>query len=164
MPNTVLLAGQPSIPQERVAAAAGILPGHLLEFGSGGNAGKLQVHATASGEAAPWFARESLTPDRSSASAPVDVAYQAGETVRWMQARPGDLIYALVPQSAAAIVTGDELVSNGDGTLKKYTAQASNESGTATYTISTNCVVARAAESVNNSAGATAARIRVYAV
>jgi len=154
----------PSVPQERVAAAAGILPGHLVEFGSGGAAGKLQVHATVAGEAAPWFAREMLTPDRSSASAPIDVAYQSGETVRWIQARKGDLIYALVPQSAAAIVTGDELVSNGDGTLKKYAAQASNEAGTATYTIATNCVVARAAESVNNSAGATPARIRVYAL
>ena len=150
-PNTILLAGMPNIPQERLSSEA-ITPGHLVEI----NNNLLRKHATAQGNAAAWFARESLTPDRSSAANPIDVAYASGETVRWIQARPGDLIYACAPASAPAIVAGDDLVSNGDGTVKK--------SVTGSITTNVACIIGRAAEAVNNSGGSTTARIRVYAL
>lgn len=151
VPNTVLLSGSPNIPQERNSSEA-IIPGHLVEI----NNGLLRKHATANGNAAAWFAREALVPDRFSTSEPKDVAYQTGETVRWMQCRPGDMVLALLPASAAAIVAGDDLTSNGDGTLKKNVPGSQGTNLT--------CIVGKAAEAVNNSAGSTTVRIRVTIV
>lgn len=149
-PNTVLLAGMPYVPQEKTASEA-ILPGHLVAFvlAAGATQGQLRKHATAGGGGAPWFAREALTPDRGSVLLPIDVPYAVGETVRWFDGSDCEVL-ALVPALAAAIVTGDDLTSAGDGTLKKA-------NGT------TDVVVARAAENVNNAAGPSPARIRVYA-
>ena len=145
-PNTVLLAGFPFVPQEKTGSEA-ILPGHLVEFivAAGATQGQLRKHATAAGPAAPYFAREALTPDRSSTALPIDVPYAIGETVRWFEASKCEVL-ALIP-AAAVIVTGDELVSNGDGTLKKAAVAADVR-------------IARAAENVT--AGASAARCRVY--
>jgi hypothetical protein len=150
-PNTILLAGNSNIPQERNSSEA-IVPGHLVEI----NNNLLRKHATAQGNAAPWFARESLTPDRSTAANPIDVPYATGETVRWIQARQGDLVYALVAAAAPAIVAGDDLVSNGDGTVKK--------SVVGSITTNVACIIAKAAEALNNSGGTSTARIRVYAI
>jgi len=160
-PHTVLLAGNPQYPQQAQAAAA-ITPGHLVELTS---TGTIQKHSTASGNALPAFALENVTPDRTVATQAIDTPYAVGETVKWMVARPGELVYAWLPISAAAIVTGDFLVSNGDGSLKKGANQAVNESGSATYTVFARAIVAQAAESVNNSANTTTAvRIRVRVV
>ncbi len=164
MPQTVLLAGHPFIPQTCLAGEASITPGMLLTFGSGGTAGKLLKHATAAGNAIPMFALENQTPDRSVATVPIDTAYASGESMKWMICRRGDEVYAWVPASATAIIKGNFLVSNGDGTLKLYVPQTSNEGGSATYTIQTNPVVAMAAEAVDNSAVGTPSRIRVHAV
>ena len=160
MPNTIVLSGCPIYPPE-VVCSAPITPGHLIEF----NTGKLRKHATASGDAAPYFAVESLLPDIANGSTvPIDFAYVTDSIVRWVSARGGEVIYAWVPARASAIVRGDQLTSNGDGTLKKYAAQATNEGGTATYTIQATAVVARADEAVDNSANTlTAVRIRVRA-
>jgi hypothetical protein len=148
VPNTVFLAGQPFLPQEKTASEA-ITPGHLVEFvPTGGSAGQLRKHATAGGQATCMFALEVPTPDRRATTVPIDTPYQTGETVHWVMAQKCELL-ALVPASASAIVTGDALVSNGDGTLRKQ--------GTGTE-----IVVAIAAEPVNNSAGGTPARIRIY--
>ena len=148
VPNTIFLAGIPFLPQEKTCAVA-ITPGHLIEFvPSGGTAGQVRPHTTAGGMATSMFALEVPTPDRRATTLPIDTPYQVGETVHWVMAQRCELL-ALVPASAAAIVTGDALVSNGDGTLKKQST-------------ATEVVVAIAAEPVNNSAGGTPARIRVY--
>jgi hypothetical protein len=146
-PNTVLLAGMPFTPQERSASEA-ILPGHLIEIVlSGGATGQFKKHATAGAAAAPWFARESLTPDRGATTLPIETPYAVGETMRWFDGRDCEVL-ALVPANAVAIVAGDALASNGDGTLRKVSGA--------------DVVIARAAEAVNNSAGGTPARIRIY--
>jgi hypothetical protein len=165
MPEIIVLAGQPNYPPEKIAAAA-ITPGHLVEVvPSGGDAGQLRVHATAAGDAAPYFAIQSLVPSLSTSQThQIDLAYADGDSVSWVIGHTGDMIYAWVPASATAIKDGDQLVSNGDGTLKKYVAQASNEGGSATYTIQQASVVARAAEDKDNSGGGSAARIRVRVV
>lgn len=165
MPQTIVLTGIPEYPPEKIGSEA-ITPGHLVEIvPSGGDAGQLRKHATASGDAAPYFALESLVPSLSnSQTAPIDLAYATDSSVRWAIGRNGNMFYAWVPASATAIKDGDELTSNGDGTLKKYVAQATNEGGTATYTIAVRAVVARAAEDVDNSGGGSAARIRVRVV
>lgn len=165
MPNTIVLAGCPLLPPEKIAAAA-ITPGHLLEIvPSGGDAGQLRLHAVASGNAAPLFALEELVPDiGNSQTAPIDLTYADGDSVRWAVGKAGDMFYAWVPASAAAIKDGDMLTSNGDGTLKKYAAQATNEGGSATYTIQVRAVVAAAAEDKDNSGGGTPARIRIRVI
>lgn len=164
MPQTVLLAGSVTYPQECVAGEASIYPGKLLQFGSSGTAGKLLLHAVAGGNAVSMWADVATTPDRSVTTEPVATAYDSGETVKWFIAHPGALIYAWVAASATAIVKGNLLVSDTAGNLKLYVPQASNEGGSATYTIQTQNVVAMAAEDKDNSAVGTAARIRVYAV
>lgn len=162
MPNCIILAGRPIYTQEVLASEA-ITPGHLIQYvPSGGDAGKVRKHATSGGDAMPMWALENLTPDRSSALVPIDVPWATGETVRFITTRAGDEVYAWVPANAAAIVKGDLLCSNGDGTVRKFTAQAANEGGTATYTVQSEAVVGIAAEALNNSAIAAPARIRVF--
>ena len=120
---------------------------------------------TAGGEAVPMFADVNVTPDRSVSTVPVATAYASGESVKWLMARPGDLLLAWVPASASAIIKGNMLMSNGDGTLKLFVAQTVTEAGTATaYTVKVNPIVAMAAEAVDNSAVGTPSRIKVYAV
>ncbi|HEX6827160.1 MAG TPA: hypothetical protein VF077_12655 [Nitrospiraceae bacterium] len=150
-PNTIVLSGHPNLPQEMPAGEAGILPGMLLQYGTGGNAGKLMKHASLTATGVPMFAVENTTPDRTVATVPIETPYQLNETVKWIMSRPGDLVYALVPAGAAAIVAGAELASNADGTLKV----ASTVGAT---------TVALAAEALNNSGGSTTARIRVRAI
>ena len=96
-PNTVLLAGSAFVPQEKIASEA-IVPGQLIAFvlAAGATQGQLRKHATAGGGGAPWFARESLTPDRSSALLPIDVPYAIGEMVRWFDGSDCEVL-ALVP-------------------------------------------------------------------
>lgn len=165
MPAVINLAGMPIFPPEVIAAEA-ITPGHLVEFVlSGGDAGQLKKHATADGNAAPCFALESLVPSiANSQTAPIDLAYADGSIVRWAIGQPGDVFYGFVPASATAVVRGDRLVSNGDGTFKKYVAQASNEGGSATYTIQVGAPGFMADEAVDNSAVGTASRIRVRVI
>ena len=145
-PHCILLAGNPQFPQELPCSAA-ITPGHLVEIASG----LLRRHATADGNAMTAFAREEQTPNRTVVTEAIDTPYPAGDTVQWMITRPGDLVYAWLPASAAAIVAGDFLASNGDGTLHKAVTGA-------TFL---EAIVATAAEAVNNSAGGTPVRIRV---
>ena len=166
MVQAILLAGDPVI-FERLAAAA-ITPGHLVEIATGGDAGKIKKHATAGGNAAAWFADTDPTPSRTATTDPLDTPYATSETVRVLACSNGDEIYAWIPASAAAIVEGDPLESNGDGTLRKHTApsQAVNESGSATYTIAqyVNAIVAVAAEAKDNSGGGSAVRLRVRVI
>jgi hypothetical protein len=164
LPHTILLAGTATYPQEVLAGEADIKPGMLVTFGTGGDAGRLIKHATANGNAAAMFADVNTTPQRGTTEA-IDVVYNDGETVKWFMPHRGAEVYAFVPAEAAAIVKGNLLVSNGDGTLKIFAAQASNEGGSATYTIQVQAPVAVAAEAIDNSTNtAGPVRIRVYAL
>jgi hypothetical protein len=153
-PKTIILKGTP-LRKEGVASAA-ITPGHLVEFGG---AEDLRVHSVAGGNARKAFAVE-YDPEKE-----IDTAYAAAEQVMYVAAGTGDEIYALVAAAAVAIAKGDPLESAGDGTLRKHTppSQVVAEGGTATYTITQNhnAIVAFALEAINNSAGASAVRIKV---
>lgn len=177
----VILSGDPTI-YEAVANAA-FTPGHLIELMS---TGKVRKHATAGGvRPSRWFARE-----KEYNGANLDTGYAANEQVVYASCRPGDRVYALVAASAAAIVAGDVLESAGDGTLRKAvdyltdssggTANTTVQSVSASYTqaeVQNNFadaaaainrvnpgIVARALEAVDNSGGATPARIRVEVI
>jgi hypothetical protein len=76
--------------------------------------------------------------------------YAIGDHVRFHVAQPGELLWMLLPAAAAAIVEGDFLVSNGDGTLKKAAATDHR------------LFVAR--EAVDNSGGGGQVRIRAEAL
>jgi hypothetical protein len=87
----------------------------------------------------------------------ITTAYASGERVQAVCPNPGSEIWALVPANALAIVIGDELCSNGDGTLKKITAAAVARTNT-------RATVARALEALDNSAVGVPARIKVEVV
>lgn len=162
-PKTILLKYRDdSMPfiKERIAVAA-FTPGHLLEVTS---ANKIQKHSTAGGNARPLFAVEQAQIDNLTAL-DIDTACAAGDLVPYLYAQSGDEIYAFVEANGVAIVIGDALESAGDGTLQKHTppSQAVDEGGAATYTIApkTKAIVAYAIEAVDNSAVASASRIKI---
>lgn len=153
MPQTIVMSGMPNYPPEKVASVA-VLPGYLLTEGLSGDAGKVKPHATADGGARPWFAIESLVPSlANSQTAPIDLAYAIGDSVRSAFAHPGDLIYALLATSQT-IVEGDDMVSAGDGTLKKATAATAVTVGISRQ------IVAKAAEAVTTTSVVLRLRVR----
>jgi len=146
MSNTIVLRGK-GIYKEANAGGT-ITPGHLL-MRSGAN---FVVHSAAEGNAYALFAHEQDFVGRD-----LNTNYTANERVLAIVPERGAEINALVPAAAPAIAVGDELVSNGDGTLKKVTAAALAVGNVRR-------VVAVALEAVNNSGGGTPARIRVEIV
>lgn len=152
-PKTVLLLGASLIAKE-AAALANITPGMLIDRGTGG----VQPHGLAGGPASPLFARE-----EEFAGGSIDDVYETGDRVPFYVGAPGSEFYALIP-AGANIAEGAELESNGDGTLRAYAGQAVAEGGTASYTIHDRRIVGRALEAVNNSAGASAVRIKIEVV
>lgn len=147
MSNTIMLKGD-GIYKEATAGGA-ITPGHLIVVNSSNAA---VVHAGAEANAYPAFAAEQDVVGKD-----ISDAYTSGDRVQYVIPQRGSEIYALVPAAAAAIVIGDELVSNGDGTLKKVTTAA-------VTTLNLRRVVARAVEAVDNSGGGAPARIKVEIV
>ena len=155
--NTIMLKGSP---QRREGLASGaITPGHLLEYTSAA-ADTFIVHATAAGNNNRIFAAENeIGVGYAGPEAPtIDTAYASGAMILAFLFRPGEEVYALLAAAATAVVKGAYLESAGDGTLRTTTAAA------ATANTARNGIVAQAMESVDNSAGGTAARIRVMIV
>lgn len=142
-PNTIVLKGCGT--RKEAIASGAITPGHLVEFGG---AQDLRVHATAGGNARKAFAVENDLMGTG-----IDTAYALLDQVQYNVFKAGDEVYALVAAGAAAITKGNALESAGDGTLQVE--------GTATATGDTDIVVAYALESVDNSVGGSAVRIKV---
>lgn len=138
-------AGAP-IQKERLAAAAGILPGHLVEEALG----TVQVHGTAAANTQKLFAQTDLA-----ISGDIDTAYASGATVSYGAYHSGQEVFALVAAGAAAIADGADLESAGDGTLRTATADA------ATDTTQRNSIAGGALEAVDNSGGGTVVRIKI---
>lgn len=144
--RTILLKGaNVSIRQEGKAAEA-ITPGHLIDLNSSGN---LVKHANAGQNAQPWFALENGLEGEG-----ITDAYASDDRVQYVRCGRGAEIYALLADGQTVAI-GDELESNGDGTLKKHTAPSS---GTQYY----NRIVAVALEAVTQaSSDGNDARIKV---
>lgn len=102
-------AGAPIL-NERLSAASGILPSHLVAESSG----TIAVHAVDGGNAQKLFTQSNLT-----TSGDIDTAYVSGEIVSYGAYHSGQEVRALLAASALAIVDGNPLVSAGDGTLRK---------------------------------------------
>lgn len=144
-PKTIVLKGVP-IRKEGVASGA-ITPGHLIEFGG---ANDLQVNSQAAKNARKAFAVENDLVGNG-----ITDAYASGDQVQYVVAGAGVEIYALLAAAATAVEKGDALESAGDGTLRIQSTDA------ATDDTQRDSVVAYALEDVDNSAGATTARIKV---
>lgn len=136
-PRTILLKGR-GTRDERVANA-GINPGYLLNTRSDG---KYEKHGTAGANTPRIFALENEL-----FGLGIDDAYVANDLVQAEQCGPPQWVLAKLPADATAVVIGDKLQSNGDGTLTKVTG--------------TNTALAMALDAVDNSAGGTEVFIRV---
>lgn len=161
--NRVMIRGN-FVAKEGIANAA-ITPGHLVKRLTT-DVDKVLVHATAGGNAQPLFALElDFYGGGTDALLAIDEAYAASDNVKLAYCAPGAELWALLAANASAITIGDPLESAGDGTLRKHTppSQAVNEAGSATYTIApkTQAIVAYALQTIDNSAVAATARIRV---
>ncbi len=149
--NTIFVKGR-GIGKEAQAGGA-ILPGALLKLNS---SGKVIAHNIAGGFASRIFARENEL-----AGMGISEAYAADDTVFYESANSGFEINAYVAPSAAAIVVGDFLVSDGTGGLKKASAAgdvgASPSEATieAALAIADDDVIAVALEAVDNSGDAS---------
>jgi hypothetical protein len=151
-PTTILLRGR-GLRREAPAGGA-ITPGHLVAYNSSGN---LVVHGTAGAKTRPLFAVENELLGKG-----INDAYAVNDLVQAEELHVGD-VYALLPAAAAAIVIGDKLTSNGDGTLKKATA--ASQSGTTPFTVTfADHIIAEALEAVDNSGGGTPVRIKVAVI
>jgi len=105
--NTIWLKGDGLVKEAK--AGGGMTPGHLIKRNA---SNEFVVHATAGGDAAPrMFALEQDFVGKGIAT-----AYVQNDQVQALVPQPGAEIYALVPAAAAAVVIGDKLESNGDGT------------------------------------------------
>jgi len=136
-PKTVLLKGQPSA-NEALAGGA-ITPGMLLAFSGSG----VVAHATTSAVKVPaLFARE-----LEFAGGSLDEAYASGDLVPYWHCRPGDMVYALL-EDTASVAVGALLASNAAGALEAAGA---------------NFAVAQAMEAINNTSGGNV-RIKVRVI
>jgi len=129
-------SGQPLL-TERLASAAGIVPGHLVIEALG----KVGVNVTADALAQKLFAQTNLA-----IAGDIDTAYADSETVSYGAYHAGQEVNAIIAVGADAIADGAPVASAGDGTLKI---------GSATTAI------AYAMEAIDNSGGATSVRIKV---
>lgn len=146
-PRTILLVGKEYSIMKELIAAGTITPGHLVAINS---AGKWAVHGTAKGRAMKAFAAEADLIGKG-----IDDNYVANDNVYVWIVPAGAEINALVAASATAITVGALLESAGDGTLRVLTADNTTGPVFGGYPI------AQALEAVDNSGGATPARIKV---
>jgi len=129
-----------------------ITPGMLLETVSG----EVRPHSTLGGDVVPrMFAVEGENPDATSITlGDIDTDYDDDNgTVKVWYPRPGDVVYALLVAGANIAIDG-LLQSSSDGLLMGYSAAAQKPEK----------IVGRAVAAVDNSAGTSAARIKVEVI
>lgn len=149
--------GEP-FPNEQKAEAA-ITPGHLIEYSS--TSGKVKKHATQGGNASPIFAVEDSYQGQE-----IGDDYSADDWCFFLHCAPGDEVYAWLAQGEAVSI-GDELESNGDGTLRAHTILDPTGTSGAEWEgkIYTKAVVARALEALDlATSGDSATRLKVLIV
>lgn len=149
-PHTIMLSDVPEwVRDELRANSVAITPGELIEpVGSG----LVQRHSTQAGNAQPWFAIENPWASDNTAAA-IDTAYGSQDNVFFIKGLPGQQVYAWL-EPGGSVAAHTLLESAGSlGALQTATAE-----GTVT---APRRHVAKALETVNNSAGTVNARIKV---
>jgi hypothetical protein len=138
--RTVLLQGEESeYHEERVAGAAGIVPGDLLEINTDN---EVVVHAAAGVRGQVLVAKEDYLQGRT-----INHPYDDEDVIACHNAQPGHKLNLRLAASQT-IATGDYLTSNGDGKVKAVGG------GTRIF---------KAAEAVTTGAGETK-RIAAYVI
>ena len=147
--RTIRLKGTGLRKERLVKTGSTITPGMLVDTDSGG----VLEHAGAGLNATPAFAVENEVVGKT-----IDDNYAADENCLYEVMQVGTEVHALVAASAAAIVEGNFLESDGAGYLRIQTTD------TATDDTQRRSTVARAMEAVDNSGGGSPARIIVEVV
>lgn len=151
-PHTILLKGEPERAGESLAAAgSAIVPGMLIMTTS---TGAVQAHNVAGAKCTAKFARE-----MDIVGGTIDDTYDAGDTVLWLDAQPGDWIYAWL-EDEANVAVGAYLQSNGAGALEAVTPFAQGAADPFAVTPAGSALV-KAVEAVNNTGGSGPVRIKV---
>lgn len=109
--NTILLKGDLRLRHDEALAGAALKPGHLMQQQSDGTVIK---HNVSGGWAEKAVAKEDDGRGLTTAD-----AYAAADPVMIHRGVSGDVLNLRLPASAAAVVVGDPLVSNGDGCVIK---------------------------------------------
>jgi len=108
----------------REAVASGIIkPGHMGKLDSDG---KILKHATYGGNGPVLVAIEDRLSGYQNANRNIMDAYAVDDVVPYQMPIPGDLFLCRLPANASAVVVGDTLISNGDGTLVKPSSNGSH--------------------------------------
>lgn len=139
--------GQSIVSEALSAAGTTIEPGDLVEEIA---AGTVQEHSTAASTAQKLVALTNL-----SVGGTIDDVYAVAATVRYGAFHSGQLGFLRLKAAAAAVIIGDALESEGDGTIRKVVADA------ATDTAQRNAIVAYAVEAVDNSGGGSQVFLKV---
>lgn len=135
---------------ERLASGA-VTPGDLLDI----TGAAVRAHATAAGVLpGKLVALENQTPDTHTypTTAAIDIDYASGDTVYYAQGNPGDVFLMWLSAGEAATDGVTQLQSDGAGALAAVTVGA---------TTLADSIVGVADETVDNSGGGAAVRLRV---
>ena len=125
-------------------SAGAITPGHLIELNSAGDA---VVHNSAGAPTRKLFALENVATAKT-----ISDAYVDNETVRYLEAKRGDVVYGWLINGSGQDVTANSsrLVSDGSGNV-----------GIADGAELDTEVVGVAGESIDNDPGSAAVRIKI---
>lgn len=149
--KTVILKRYNNVQFEAIAHEA-ITPGSLVEVMS---TGKIKNHATAQGNAIPYFVIEDAIMGKT-----IDDNVAQGDLARVMVAGRGDEVNAILATSQT-IVVGDLLASAGDGTLEKFTAIKCDSEASAGAVTTPLQAVAMALEAVTTTSAAKRIKVRI---
>ena len=149
--KTVILKRYNNVQFEAIAHEA-ITPGSLVEVMS---TGKVKKHATAQGNAIPYFVIEDAIMGKT-----IDDNVAQGDLARVMVAGRGDEVYAIL-NTSQTIVVGDLLASAGDGTLEKFTAIKCDSEASAGAVTTPLQAVAMALEAVMTTSATKRIKVRI---
>lgn len=149
--KTVILKRYNNVQFEAIAHEA-ITPGSLVEVMS---SGKIKNHATAQGNAIPYFVIEDAIMGKT-----IDDNVAQGDLARVMVAGRGDEVYAILDTSQT-IVVGDLLASAGDGTLEEFTAIKCDSNASAGAVTTPLQAVAVALEAVTTTSATKRIKVRI---
>ena len=149
--KTVILKRYNNVQFEAIAHEA-ITPGSLVEVMS---TGKIKNHATAQGNAIPYFVIEDAIMGKT-----INDNVAKDDLARVMVAGRGDEVNAILATSQT-IVVGDLLASAGDGTLEKFTAIKCDSSASAGAVTTPLQAVAMALEAVTTTTATKRIKVRV---
>lgn len=149
--KTVILKRYNNVQFEAIANEA-ITPGSLVEVMS---TGKIKNHATAQGNAIPYFVIEDAIMGKT-----INDNVAKDDLARVMVAGRGDEVYAILA-TLQTIVVGDLLASAGDGTLEEFTAIKCDSDASAGAVTTPLQAVAVALEAVTTTSATKRIKVRI---